>query len=137
MKGPLGMTERRASARVGADRKSIRYRSYLADYGDLRSRLRELAQRRRRVGYRGLHILLRRDGITINLKKAQRLHREKELTVILAKAHQGGALEKQLAIRPELLIIDELGYLPLEANTAHLFFQLVSRRYQRGSILLP
>lgn len=38
--------------------------------------------------------------------------------------------------RPKLLIIDELGYLPFEANAAHLFFQLVSRRYERGSILI-
>jgi DNA replication protein DnaC len=29
-----------------------------------------------------------------------------------------------------------LGYLPFEANAAHLFFQLVSRRYERGSILI-
>ena len=38
--------------------------------------------------------------------------------------------------RPKLLIIDELGYLPFEANAAHLFFQLVSRRYEKGSILI-
>ena len=35
-----------------------------------------------------------------------------------------------------MLIIDELGYLPFEANAAHLFFQLVSRRYEKGSILI-
>jgi len=40
----LGMSERRACCVVGADRKSMRYRSCLADDGDLRSRLRELAQ---------------------------------------------------------------------------------------------
>jgi DNA replication protein DnaC len=34
------------------------------------------------------------------------------------------------------LIIDELGYLPFEANAAHLFFQLVSRRYERGAMLV-
>ena len=34
------------------------------------------------------------------------------------------------------MIIDELGYLPFEPNAAHLFFQLVSRRYERGAILL-
>jgi DNA replication protein DnaC len=34
------------------------------------------------------------------------------------------------------LIIDELGYLPFERNAAHLFFQLVSRRYEKGAILL-
>lgn len=38
--------------------------------------------------------------------------------------------------RPKLLIIDELGYFPFEANAANLFFQLVSRRYERGSILI-
>jgi putative transposase len=77
----LGMSERRACAVVGADRKSMRYRSCRGDDGDLRSRLRELAQQRRRFGYRRLHILLRRDGITINRKKTQRLYREEGLTV--------------------------------------------------------
>ena len=33
-------------------------------------------------------------------------------------------------------MIDELGYLPLERASAHVFFQLVTRRYERGSILL-
>lgn len=56
----------------------------------------------------------------------------------LAKAHQAGRLEEKLAhyVKPKLLVIDELGYLPLEPDAAHLFFQLVSRRYERGSILL-
>lgn len=60
------------------------------------------------------------------------------LVAMLAKAHNDGSLDKQLTIlsRPKLLIIDELGYLPFEANAAHLFFQLVSRRYERGSILI-
>ncbi|GLJ00397.1 hypothetical protein Sbs19_42140 [Sphingobium sp. BS19] len=59
----------------------MRYRSCRADDGDLRSRLRELAQQRRRFGYRRLHILLRREGVTINRKKTQRLYREEGLTV--------------------------------------------------------
>ena len=48
----------------------------------------------------------------------------------LAKAHCEGHLEERLThySKPKLLIIDELGYLPLEPNAAHLFFQLVSRR---------
>jgi DNA replication protein DnaC len=56
----------------------------------------------------------------------------------LAKAHSQGRLEERLAqlAKPKLLIIDELGYLPFEPNAAHLFFQLVSRRYERGAILL-
>jgi DNA replication protein DnaC len=38
--------------------------------------------------------------------------------------------------KPKLLVVDELGYLPLEKQTANLFFQLVSRRYERGSMLI-
>jgi DNA replication protein DnaC len=37
--------------------------------------------------------------------------------------------------KPKLLIIDELGYLPLEPAAGHLFFQLISRRYEQGSVL--
>jgi DNA replication protein DnaC len=60
------------------------------------------------------------------------------LVAQLAKAHIDGRLEERLAhyAKPKLLIIDELGYLPFEANAAHLFFQLVSRRYERGAMLV-
>jgi DNA replication protein DnaC len=56
----------------------------------------------------------------------------------LVKAHADGRLEERLGFfaKPKLLIIDELGYLPFEPNAAHLFFQLVSRRYERGSMLI-
>lgn len=60
------------------------------------------------------------------------------LVTALTKAHADGRLEDRLGhfAKPKLLIIDELGYLPLEPNAAYLFFMLVSRRYERGSILL-
>jgi DNA replication protein DnaC len=60
------------------------------------------------------------------------------LVTSLAKAHSEGRLEERLAhwSKPKLLIIDELGYLPFEPNAAHLFFQWVSRRYERGSLLV-
>jgi len=56
----------------------------------------------------------------------------------LVKGHAEGRLEERLSFyaKPKLLIIDELGYLPFEPNAAHLFFQLVSRRYERGSLLI-
>jgi putative transposase len=81
LRAVFGMSERRACSVIGADRKSMRYRSRRADDADLRLRLRELAQQRRRFGYRRLHILLRRDGVLINRKKTQRLYREEGLTV--------------------------------------------------------
>lgn len=82
------MSERRACRLVGADRKSMRYRSCRGDDGELRSRLRELARERRRFGYRRLHALLRREGVTINRKKTQRLYREEGLTVRKRKSRR-------------------------------------------------
>jgi DNA replication protein DnaC len=60
------------------------------------------------------------------------------LVAQLAKAHGEGRLEERLLhfSKPRLLIVDELGYLPFEPDAAHLFFQLVSRRYERGSMLV-
>ncbi len=66
---------------IGADRKSIRYRSRRGGDAVLRARLRELAHQRRRFGYRRLHILLLRDGVKVNRKKTQRLYTEEGLTV--------------------------------------------------------
>lgn len=60
------------------------------------------------------------------------------LVAALAKAQSEGNLEERLRhyAKPKLLIIDELGYLPFETHAAHLFFQLVSRRYEKGSVLI-
>ncbi len=60
------------------------------------------------------------------------------LLAALSRAQLDGRLAEQIAFyaKPKLLVIDELGYLPLEKQTAHLFFQLVSRRYERGSMLI-
>ncbi|MGN6059041.1 MAG: IS21-like element helper ATPase IstB [Sphingomicrobium sp.] len=60
------------------------------------------------------------------------------LVAQLAKAYADGRIEDRLThyAKPKLLIIDELGYLPFEPNAAHLFFQLVSRRYERGAMLV-
>lgn len=38
--------------------------------------------------------------------------------------------------RLEVLIIDELGYMPIDKPRANLFFQLISRRYEKGSVIL-
>src|SRR3978361_743370 len=58
----MDLSERRACRLVGADPKMVRYRSCRPPDTDLRARLRELANERRRFGYRRLFILLRREG---------------------------------------------------------------------------
>ena len=60
------------------------------------------------------------------------------LVAQLMRAESEGRLEERLThlSKPKLLIIDELGYLPFERRAAHLLFQLVNRRYERGSLIL-
>ena len=61
-----------------------------------------------------------------------------ELVANLAKAQADGRLEERITCyaKPKLLVVDELGYMPLESDAAHLLFQLVSRRYERGAMLI-
>ncbi len=58
----MGLSERRACSIVSADRKMVRYRLCLPPDLALRTQLRDLANERRRFGYRRLFVLLRRDG---------------------------------------------------------------------------
>ncbi|MCL6558267.1 MAG: IS21-like element helper ATPase IstB [Firmicutes bacterium] len=56
----------------------------------------------------------------------------------LQRADAQQVLEKRFRVylKPRVLVLDEIGYLPLSRTEANLFFQLVSRRYERGSIIL-
>ncbi len=56
----------------------------------------------------------------------------------LAEAHAAGRLQAELVRlgRYPLLVIDEVGYIPFEAEAANLFFQLVSSRYERASVIV-
>jgi DNA replication protein DnaC len=56
----------------------------------------------------------------------------------LAEAHIQGRLQAELVRlgRYPLLVIDEVGYIPFEAEAANLFFQLVSARYERASLIV-
>jgi DNA replication protein DnaC len=56
----------------------------------------------------------------------------------LADAHTSGRLQTELArlSRYPLLVIDEVGYIPFEPEAANLFFQLVSSRYERASLIV-
>jgi putative transposase len=74
-------SQRRACALVGLQAKTYRYASRRSDDAPIRHRLLELAQQRRRFGYRRLHLLLRREGVMLNHKKLYRLYREERLMV--------------------------------------------------------
>ena len=76
-----GVSERRACRILGVDRSMVRYRSVRGDDASIRQRLRELANERRRFGFRRLGFLLQREGIVMNRKKLLRLYREEGLAV--------------------------------------------------------
>src|SRR6476620_9767026 len=56
----------------------------------------------------------------------------------LAEAHHAGRLQSELVRlgRYPLLVVDEVGYIPFEPEAANLFFQLVSARYERASLIV-
>jgi len=60
------------------------------------------------------------------------------LIAVLSKAAFEGRLDEKLKLYtvPRLLIIDEIGYLPIDRQGANLFFQLISRRYEKGPMIL-
>ena len=56
----------------------------------------------------------------------------------LQAAQKNGGLKRALKkyLRPAILILDEVGYLPIDQKGADLLFQVISQRYERGSLLL-
>ena len=99
LRGALQMSERLACLLVAADRKMIRYRSRRPPDVELRTRLRDLANQRRRFGYRRLFILLREQGEPSGINRIYRLYREEGLIVRKRRARR-----KAIGIRAPILI---------------------------------
>jgi len=61
-----------------------------------------------------------------------------DLINTLAAAQRTGRLKAAFGryLRPQVLILDELGYLPIDKTGADLLFQIISQRYERGSIVM-
>ncbi len=64
LKAVMGLSERRACQVISADRNMVRYRSRRPSEAELRTRLRDLANERRRFGYRRLFALLRVNALS-------------------------------------------------------------------------
>lgn len=76
-----GLSERRACRYLGFARSTVRYCGRRPSQARLRQRLTELAGERTRWGYRRLHVLLAREGWTVNHKRIYRLYRAEGLAV--------------------------------------------------------
>jgi DNA replication protein DnaC len=82
-------------------------------------------------------------AIGLGVRACQAGHRVQFATAaqwvnLLADAHAAGRLQPELVRlgRYPLLVVDEVGYIPFEAEAANLFFQLVSARYERASLIV-
>ena len=84
----MGLSERRACSIVSADRKMVRYRSCRPPDTELRTQLRDLANERKRFGYRRLFVLLRQKGEPSGINRIYRLYREEGLTVCKRRARR-------------------------------------------------
>ena len=85
LKEGFQFSERQACVIVGLCRSSCRYQAKPKNDAEIRSRLRELAEQRRKFGAPRLHTLLRREGHLINHKRTERLYREEGLSLRLKK----------------------------------------------------
>jgi transposase InsO family protein len=91
LQASMGLSERRACQIVEADRTMIRYRSRRPPETELRKRLRDLANERRRFGYRRLFVILRQSGEPSGINRVYRLYREEGLTVRKRRARRRAA----------------------------------------------
>lgn len=95
-----GLAVRRACGLVRISCSLYRYRSKRPDCAALKRRIGELAAEKRRYGYRRIHILLRREGWMVNVKKTYRLYRQAGLTVHSRKRKRIGLFERKPLPRP-------------------------------------
>jgi DNA replication protein DnaC len=72
------------------------------------------------------------DGVTVLFTTAI------DVVNTLAVAQAGGRFQQELKkyLKPGLLVLDELGYLPIDKHGADLLFQVISHRYERGAMLI-
>jgi len=81
----------------------------------------------------GLGYLATQSGLKVRFVTAA------DLVMQLERAQQRGQFDQFMSrslLGPSILIIDEVGYLPLLGNQANLFFQVIAKRYEHGSIIL-
>jgi len=101
LKEVFQFSERRACVIVGLCRSSYRYQAKPNNDAEIRSRLRELAEQRRKFGSPRLHTLLLREGRVINHKRTERLYKEEGLSLRLKKRKKRISHLRVVMDRPE------------------------------------
>jgi putative transposase len=97
MQVEVSVSQRRACGLIEVHRSSCRYRRRRSDDPGLRTRLRELAETRRRFGYRRLQVLLLREGWQVNHKQVYRLYVEEKLGLRRKRGRKRSGVRQPLA----------------------------------------
>jgi len=98
------VSERHGCAALRFHRRTHRYKSIRDDQVPLRKRIKEIAETRVRYGYRRIHVLLRREGWAVNVKRVHRLYRLEGLNLRSKRPRRhvmaARRIERPLASRP-------------------------------------
>jgi putative transposase len=97
MQMEVELSQRRACGLMGLVRGTCRYRQRRVEDPRLRVRLRELAEVRRRFGYRRLQVLLEREGWQVNHKRVYRLYVEEKLSLRRKRGRKRSTVRQPLA----------------------------------------
>jgi len=77
----FGLSQRRASVLISLSRNTVRYQAKPDNDAEIRKRIKELAEQRKRFGCRRLHTMLKREELVINHKRTERIYREEKLAL--------------------------------------------------------
>jgi putative transposase len=99
--GELGLGERRSCRIVGLSRSVAQYRPVMREDGAVIARMQVLATEHRRYGCPRLHAMLRREGLVVNHKRAERLYRAEGLQVRMKKRRKLLRRDRVAAQLPE------------------------------------
>ena len=87
----LGLSERKACLITGVSPSVYRYEAKRGNDDELRTRMRELARKRKRLGSPRLHIMLKREGLVINHKLTVRIYSGEGLALRRKRRRKGAA----------------------------------------------
>ena len=96
MQVEVELSQRRACGLMELYRATCRYQKRRSEDQPLRVRLRELAEERRRFGYRRLQVLLEREGWQVNHKRVYRLYVEEKLSLRRKRGRKRGTVRQPL-----------------------------------------
>jgi len=100
MQVEIAVSQRRACGLMEMDRGTCRYHRRRPEESQLRARMRELAETRRRFGYRRLQVLLQREGWRVNHKRVYRLYVEEKLGLRRKRGRKRSSGARQPLLEP-------------------------------------